>query len=283
MRRRTRFAVFRYTVLVLLGLFFLAPIAALVEFSTRGVGLSAARTLQSWRAIASYPDLVAAIRISLELAAITTVAALVLMVPTIAWVRLRLPRLARLIEFLCLIPLTIPAIALVVGLVPVYAWVNYFFGGSSLTLAFAYVVLVLPYVYRALDTGLAAIDLRTLSEAARSLGAGWGTVLWRVVLPNITTALLNAALLSVSLVLGEFTLANLLNYPNLQTTLNQLGQADAGVAVAVAAASLLLVFVLLLALSFVGRRRRAGPLVETAASKTLPVARATPVARAKEG
>jgi putative spermidine/putrescine transport system permease protein len=254
-RRRISFKVFRYAVLGLLGVFFLAPIAALVEFSTRGAGLAASRTLQSWRAIASYPELVGAIRVSLELAVITTTVSLLLMVPTIVWVRLRLPRLVRVIEFLCLLPLTIPAIALVVGLVPVYAWVNYFFGGSSLTLGFAYVVLVLPYVYRALDTGLAAIDLRTLAEAARSLGAGWATVMWRIVVPNIATALLNAALLSVSLVLGEFTIANLLNFPNLQTTLNQLGQADAGVAVAVAAASLLLVFLLLLALSFVGRRR----------------------------
>jgi putative spermidine/putrescine transport system permease protein len=254
-RRRVSFVVFRYTVLGLVGIFFLAPIAALVEFSTRGAGLAASRTLQSWRSIASYPELVGAIRVSLELAVITTAVSLLLMVPTLVWVRLRLPRLARVVEFLCLLPLTIPAIALVVGLVPIYAWVTYFFGGSSLTLGFAYVVLVLPYVYRALDTGLAAIDLRTLAEAARSLGAGWVTVMWRIVVPNITTALLNAALLSVSLVLGEFTIANLLNFPNLQTTLNQLGQADTGVAVAVAAASLLLVFLLLLALSFVGRRR----------------------------
>jgi putative spermidine/putrescine transport system permease protein len=256
-RRRISFMVFRYTVLGLVGVFFLAPIAALVEFSTRGAGLAASRTLQSWRSIASYPELVGAIRVSLELAVITTAVSLLLMVPTLVWVRLRLPRLARVVEFLCLLPLTIPAIALVVGLVPIYAWVTYFFGGSSLTLGFAYVVLVLPYVYRALDTGLAAIDLRTLAEAARSLGAGWATVMWRIVVPNITTALLNAALLSVSLVLGEFTIANLLNFPNLQTTLNQLGQADTGVAVAVAAASLLLVFLLLLALSFVGRRRGA--------------------------
>ena len=214
-RRRTRLSIFRYTVLVLLGLFFLTPLVAMFEFTTRGVGVSAARTLQAWRDIVTYPDLIAAIVTSLELAAITSVAAMLLLVPTMIWVRLRLPWLQRVIEFLCLLPLTIPAIVLVVGLAPVYLWVTYFFGDSALTLSFAYVVLVLPYTFRTLDAGLAAIDVRTLSEAARSLGAGWPTVMFRIVSPNIRAALLNACLLSVALVLGEFTLAQLLNYVNL--------------------------------------------------------------------
>jgi putative spermidine/putrescine transport system permease protein len=257
-RRRTRLSIFRYTVLVLLGLFFLTPLVAMFEFTTRGVGVSAARTLQAWRDIVTYPDLIAAIVTSLELAAITSVAAMLLLVPTMIWVRLRLPWLQRVIEFLCLLPLTIPAIVLVVGLAPVYLWVTYLFGDSALTLSFAYVVLVLPYTFRTLDAGLAAIDVRTLSEAARSLGAGWPTVMFRIVSPNIRAALLNACLLSVALVLGEFTLAQLLNYVNLQVAVNMLGRANAPVSIAVALASLLFAFVLLVALSFVGRRRRPG-------------------------
>ena len=104
---------------------------------------------------------------------------LVLLVPTMTWVRLRLPGLSRTVEFICLLPLTVPAIVLVVGLTPVYAWVTYFLGGNAIWLSFAYVVLVLPYAYRSLDAGLRAIDVRTLSEAARSLGAGWFTVMRR--------------------------------------------------------------------------------------------------------
>jgi putative spermidine/putrescine transport system permease protein len=197
---------------------------------------------------------------SLQLAAITSVAALALMVPTLVWVRLRLPRLARAVEFLCLLPLAVPPIALVVGLVPIYLWVTYLIGDSVLNLAWAYLVLVLPFVYRALDTGLAAIDLRTLTEAARSLGAGWGTVMWRVVVPNVRSAMLNAAFLSVALVLGEFTFAQLLNYGNLQVVLNQIGLADPGVTVAASAGALLFVFVLLLMMSFLDRRLRSGSL-----------------------
>ena len=107
------------------------------------------------------------------LAAITVVGMVVLLVPTMIWVRLRVPRATRLVEFLCLLPLTIPALVIVVGLKNVYAWVNYLVGDSALTLAFVYVVLVLPYAYRAIDSSLSSIDARTLAEAARSLGAGW--------------------------------------------------------------------------------------------------------------
>ncbi len=261
-RRRRRLQIFRTVVLVVLGTFFLVPIGAMLEFSTRGVGINAPRTLTSFTGIFSYPDLTGAIVASLELAAITSAAMLVLLLPTMVWVRLRVPRMVRVIEILCLAPLTIPAIVLVVGLAPIYRWININLSDSILTLGFAYLILVLPYSYRALDAGLSGVDIRTLSEAARSLGAGWATVVWQVIVPNMSSAVLNACLLSVAVVLGEFTIANLLNFENLQAAIALIGRANAGVSIAVAVASLLFVFALLLALSFVprpgSRRRRAG-------------------------
>jgi putative spermidine/putrescine transport system permease protein len=167
--------------------------------------------------------------------------------------------MVRVIEVLCLAPLTIPAIVLVVGLAPLYQWININLSDSILTLGFAYLILVLPYAYRSLDAGLSGVDVRTLSEAARSLGAGWATVVWRIIVPNMSSAVLNACLLSVAVVLGEFTIANLLNFENLQVAIATIGRANAGVSIAVAVASLLFVFLLLLALSFVprpGSRRR---------------------------
>jgi putative spermidine/putrescine transport system permease protein len=254
-RRRRRQRAFRWTVLLVLGAFFILPLAAMVEFSTRDD-----RTwplLVNWSKLSeTYPDLAEGIVASLGQAGLTALLMLVLLVPTAIWVRLRLPRLRRIVEFLCLLPLTIPAIVLVVGLAPVYAWVTYFLGSSSLTLVFAYTILVLPYAYRAIDSGLAAIDVKTLAEAARSLGAGWATVMWRVVLPNIRSAVLSAAFLSVALVLGEYTIASLLNRTNLQVAIELLGKSSATVSVAVSLAALLLAFVLLLLLSLIGERRR---------------------------
>ena len=255
-RRRRRQRVLRWVVLAVLGAFFVLPLVAMVEFTTR-------RDEDTWRLLVdwprlsqTYPALADGIVASLGQAGLTALLMLVLLVPTAIWVRLRLPGLRRLVEFICLLPLTIPAIVLVVGLAPVYAWVNYLLGGSALTLTFAYTVLVLPFAYRAIDAGLSAIDVPTLAEAARSLGAGWGTVIWRVVLPNIRSAVLSAAFLTVALVLGEFTIASLLNRTNLQVAINFLGKSSATMSVAVSLATLLLVFVLLLLLSLLGARRR---------------------------
>ncbi|WP_045742900.1 ABC transporter permease [Actinoplanes rectilineatus] len=257
-RRARRQRVFRWTVLTVLGVFFALPMVAMVEFSTRND--ETWPLLLDWSQLsATYPELSTGIIASLGQAALTALLMLALLVPTAIWVRLRLPRLRPIVEFLCLLPLTIPAIVLVVGLAPVYAWVNYFVGGSSLTLVFAYTILVLPYAYRAIDTGLSAIDVRTLSEAARSLGAGWLTVIWRVVLPNIRSAVLSAAFLTVALVLGEFTIASLLHRTNLQVAIEFLGKSSATMSVAVSLAALLLAFVLLLALSLFGDRRQSSP------------------------
>jgi putative spermidine/putrescine transport system permease protein len=261
--RRRNLLIFRVVVFAVLGSFFLAPIGAMLEFSTRGNGIGSPRTLQPWANIATTPDLTGAITASLELAVITSVLMMVLLLPTMVWVRLRLPRLSRVIEFICLMPLTVPAIALVVGLKPLYIWISLNFTDSILALSLAYLVLVLPYAYRALDAGLAAIDLKTLTEAARSLGAGWGTVMMRIVVPNMRSAILNAGLLSVALVLGEYTFANLMNYENLQVAIAYVSLVSASTSIAVAVAALLFAFVLLMVLSFVGRARpRAVPLEE---------------------
>jgi putative spermidine/putrescine transport system permease protein len=246
----------RWAALLSIGTFMLLPLAAMLEFSTRGVG--GTRTLAPWLAIGANPDLLAAIWLSLKLAALTVVTMLVLLVPTMVWVQLRVPGLLRVVEFVCLLPLTIPAIVLVVGLAPVYQWVSYLLGESPNTLTFVYVILVLPFAYRSLATGLAAIDLVTLAEAGRSLGCSWPGVIWRIVVPNIMGAIMSAALISVALVLGEFTISSLLNFDTLQVVINLLGKRDAGVAVAVSLAALLLATALLFLLSFVdpsGRRR----------------------------
>jgi putative spermidine/putrescine transport system permease protein len=166
------------------------------------------------------------------------------------WVRLRAPWARRAVEFICLLPLTIPALVIVVGLKGVYEWVTYFFGESALTLTFVYAVLVLPYSYRAIDAALSAIDLQTLAEAARSLGASWTTTIIRIVVPNIWSG--------IAVVLGEYTIASLAGYQNLQVVIVLIGKADGPTSVAASLATLIFGFVLLLILSALTRRRRGG-------------------------
>ena len=258
-RRQRRLNVFRYVVFTVFGLFFLLPLLAMLRFSLEG-STGGSWSLSAWGQIASYagpPPLLSGVEITLELAVITCLVMLVLLVPTVIWVRLRVRWMTRLIEALCLLPLTIPAIVLVVGLAPIYRVLRQQFSLSALQLFWVYVILALPYAYRALAAGLEGVDVKTLSEAARSLGAGWTTVIWRVIVPNMRQGVLNAMLLTGALVLGEFTIAYLLLYTNLQVTLFSVsrGTPNAGVLFSTSSAALLFAFVLLLILSYVGRSR----------------------------
>jgi len=261
--RRRRLNLFRYVVFTVFGLFFLLPLLAMARFSLEGAKLGT-WSVTAWRQIASYqntgiPPLLSSIEITLELAVITCAVMLVLLVPTMVWVRLRVQWLARTIEFICLLPLTIPAIVLVVGLGEIYNKIRHF-SLSALMLFWVYVILALPYAYRALAAGLSAIDVTTLSEAARSLGASWFTVMVRVIAPNMRAAILNALLLTAALVLGEFTIAYLLLYTNLQVELYSISRStpNAGVLFSTSLAALLFAFALLMILSFAGRRRGRG-------------------------
>jgi putative spermidine/putrescine transport system permease protein len=260
-RRRRRLNLFRYVVFTVFGLFFVMPLLAMARFSLEGTKLGT-WSLLAWRDITSFqssgiPPLVSSIEITLELAVITCVIVLALLVPTMIWIRLRVRWLARIMEVLCLLPLTIPAIVLVVGLGPIYNRIQHY-SVSSLMLFWVYVILALPYAYRALAAGLNAIDVTTLSEAARSLGASWFTVIVRVIAPNMREAILNALLLTWALVLGEFTIAYLLLYNNLQEELFSISRntPNAGVIFSTSFAALMFAFVLLLILSYAGRRRR---------------------------
>jgi putative spermidine/putrescine transport system permease protein len=251
--------IFRAVLWVAFGLFFLFPLYAMADFSTRNL-IAGGRTVQAWKNLVADEALYQAIVISLLLAVFTVVAMLLVLVPTMIWVRLRAPWAKGMVEFLCLLPLTIPALVIVVGLRNVYLWVTYFLGESALTLTFVYVVLVLPFAYRAIDAALSSIDLQTLAEAARSLGAGWPTTILRVVVPNIWSGILSAAFISIAVVLGEYTIASLSGYQTLQVQIVAIGKSDGPTSVAASLAVLLFGFVLLLILSAVTRGRRRSPV-----------------------
>lgn len=253
-------AVTRWIILGVVGIIFAIPIVALIQFSFRD-GLGGGYTLDHWAglfgegAARTYRGLFQAVGNSVLLAVVTVAIVLVVLLPTMILVHLQFPKLKRVLEFICIVPITVPAIVLVVGLAPVYSVVVKIFGSGVWTLAFAYGITVLPYAYRAIQANLEAVPVVTLSEAARSLGANWLTVLWRVLLPNLRRGVLAAAFISVAVVLGEFTIASLLNRVNLQTALLQVGQSDPWVAAIFALLALTFAFVLLLLIGRLARNR----------------------------
>ncbi len=203
--------------IILFGaLYFFLPLVGTFEFSLRY--LRGVYSVVAYRIVLTDPQFVATVTYSTVLALATIVVGIVLVVPTAYWIRLRLPRLRPLVEFITLLPLVIPAVVLVFGYLRIYnsSSVLPLTGTARTTdllLMFSYVTLALPYMYRAVDTGLRAIDVRSLTEAAQSLGAGWSTILLRVILPNVRVAVLSGAFLTFAIVIGEFTMASLLDRP----------------------------------------------------------------------
>ncbi len=281
-RRRSRFhTASRVAILLVVLGYLILPLFAMLEFSTRGDYGS--RSLDSFAAIFSYPDLVDGITTSLEIAVLTVLGMLILLVPTMVWTVVRVPRMRRVVEFLCLLPLAIPAIVIVVGIAPIYQWMGQHFGsagGSPLTLALIDIVLVLPFAYRAIDAGLRGVDVATLADAARSLGAGWPRAILQVIIPNIRSGILAASVLAVALVLGEYTISSLLSFNTLQVVIFTLGQRDAYTSVAVALAALVFAFVLLIVITRFARGAgsRAEGVTEEEGPRPIP----TPYTRAAQ-
>jgi len=146
-------------------------------------------------------------------ASLTIVVGVLLFVPTAYVIRLRLPKFRAPVEFITLLPFVIPAIVYVFSLVRTFSRPPLLIVNSPFLLIAAYTILTMPYMYIAVDTGLRAIDVRTLTEAAQSLGGGWGIVLFRIILPNVRVAILSGAFLSFAIVMGELILAQYLVKP----------------------------------------------------------------------
>ncbi len=246
----------RYLILIFILGYLIVPLFASLEFATRGdfdkTTKTFGRSLASFAAIFTYPNLIDSIVASLQIAALTVFGMLLLLVPTMVWTIVRVPRMRRVVEFLCLLPLAIPAIVIVVGVGPIYRWIGQNLGAvgaSPLTLALIDIILVLPYSYRALDSSLRGIDTGTLSDASRSLGAGWPRTILQVIVPNIRGGILSASVLAIALVLGEFTISSLLSFNTVQVVIFLLGHRDAYVAVAVSLTALFFAFALLFAIA----------------------------------
>lgn len=208
------------------ALYFILPLYATFDFSLR-----AQRDVLGFRAyerVLEDPRFLATFSYSAQIAVVTIIASMLLIVPTSYWVHLRFPKMRPVVEFVTLLPFVVPAIILVFGLIRIYSRPPFLLTGSvfttNLLLVAGYVVLSFPYMYRSVDAGMRAIDVRTLTEAAQSLGAGWPTILFRVIFPNLRTALLSGAFLTFAIVMGEFTLAVFLARPAFGPYMALIGQ-----------------------------------------------------------
>jgi putative spermidine/putrescine transport system permease protein len=249
MRRGNK--VWWWLVMIIGILYFFLPLIATFVFS-----LKAKLGVLSFRAYAnifSDPEFVYNFSYSVLWAVLTIVVGILLFVPTAFLIRLKLPKFRPAVEFITLLPFVIPAIVFVFGLVRTFSHPPLLIVNSPALLIAAYVVLSMPYMYRAIDTGLRAIDVRTLTEAGQSLGASWGAILFDIILPNIRVAILSGAFLSFAIVIGELILAQYLAKPAFAPYMNYMIQQKAYEPAAMAILSFALTWAAMGIIQFVGR------------------------------
>jgi putative spermidine/putrescine transport system permease protein len=245
--RRGSFPAWRWVILLVAGVYFLLPLFAALRFAG----------LKGFGDVFTTPGFIPSLWLSVRLAAVTWLITMVLMVPTTIYVHLRMPGVRRLLETITILPIVIPPVVLIIGVLQVMPLA---LRSTVWMLALEYVVLAMPFAYRALDAGLRAIDVKTLTEASGSLGAGWLTTLWRVLLPNLRTAVLSGTILIVALVLGEFTMASLDLQQTFPVWIVLFDQENAQISVAASIFALFVTWIFLMLITVVATRqsRRTG-------------------------
>jgi len=235
MSRLRRFPFWSWIWFFLGALYFILPLLATFEFS---LSWDPEIPLKAYQRAFEDNDFWETFIYSNVLALATIVISIILIVPTAYWIRLRLPQARRIVEFITLMPFVVPAIILVFGLIRIYSSpvnipfteirlmqpLTNFKVGTNILIVAGYMVLAMPYMYRSVDTGMRTVDIGTLTEAAQSLGASWFTIITRIILPNIRSALLSGALLTFAIVVGEVTLASFLGVDAFGPYLFLLGQ-----------------------------------------------------------
>jgi putative spermidine/putrescine transport system permease protein len=236
-------------------LYFFLPLYGTLIFSLKSIPFGSAYT-----AILNDPQFVSTLTYSFIAGILTIVISVLIIVPTAFWVRLKYPSLRPIVEFITLLPFVIPPIILVFGLENTYGGpplaLTNTTTGLNLLLVAAYVILSFPYMYRAVDTGLRAIDIQSLTEASQSLGAGWIRILAQVILPNLRTALLSGAFLTLAIVVGEFTIATFLSRPAFAPYLSIVGDSKPYEQAALALVSFGITWLAMILIAIIGRNSR---------------------------
>lgn len=242
-------------ILIVSLVFFLLPwiAAAAFGFSRPGEGFTFGPLVESLSDSRAMPAIIN----TLLLTAASTMLMLVLLVPTNIFLNMKAPQLAKFAEVLSVLPLVIPAVALVSGVSEFYRAVAPAFLNSMWSLVPLYVILAMPLCYRAIDAGVKSLDLHTMFSASASLGASTWATLTKVILPNLRVAMLSAGLLSISMCLGEFAMASLLLHYTFPVFLVEIGGSQPRGIAALSFITLIITWLLLVGISAASRSQAA--------------------------
>lgn len=222
--KRYNFWAFFWAILGML--YFFVPLYGTFDFSLREQ--KGVLSFLAYQIVLSDPQFLESFRYSVTMGIITVILSVLIFLPTVYWLHLKLPQIRPLVEIITILPFIIPVIVYVFGLIrtfsqpPLQLTLTPF--KTDILIAAGYVILSMPYMYRAIDAGMRAIDVRSLTEAAQNLGANWLQIMLNVIIPNLRIAILSGALISFALVIGELILGDFLVRPALGPYMVEVGR-----------------------------------------------------------
>jgi putative spermidine/putrescine transport system permease protein len=220
------------------------------------VGVSSGLTFD-W-VLKVWVDYQSSIFLSIFIALACLVCTLVLGVPAAYAMSKMKGKFARTLEELLMLPVAIPGIATALALIISYGAVGNF-RTSWLFILVGHVVFTLPFMVRAVLAVIHSVDIHTLEEGARSLGANFWQRFFGVIIPNCKSGILAGSLMVITLSIGEFNMSLLLHTPFTQTLPVGLADAYASLRIEVGSAYTVVFFILimplLLALQLVNHKR----------------------------
>ena len=188
---------------------------------------------------------------SLKLAVLAALLNLLLMVPTMVYLNLKGQKFKSIVDFLCILPLIIPVVSLAIG---AQVAMPKYLQNTEYELVFFFVIISLPYTFRALETSLQTVALKTLVEASRSLGASWARTIILVIVPAIRSGITGAVFLTFALSIGEYTITSLLHWETFPTWTVVAGQQNILGAIAISVFSFVGAIALLSVIALLPRR-----------------------------
>ena len=231
-------------------LIFIVPLYGATVYSFKGAG-GKGHSWTNYQWLIHQDGFAPALLTSLKLAVLAALFNLVLMVPTMVYLNLKGQKFKSIVDFLCILPLIIPVVSLAIG---AQVAMPDFLQNTEYELVFFFVIIALPYTYRALETSLQTVPLKTLVEASRSLGASWSATIIRVIVPAIRSGITGAVFLTFALSIGEYTITSLLHWETFPTWTVVAGQQNILGAIAISVFSFVGAIALLTVISLFSKK-----------------------------
>ena len=199
-------------------LFLVAPLIVVAGTSFNNSALLAFPpsnpSLRWYQAIPANPEFSDGLRLSVQLAVVTTLVSSLVGTPAaLALVRHPFPG-REVLNAVALSPLVLPTVVLGIGFLLFFTRLG--LAASFPGLVLAHTVLTVPYVIRTVAASLSGLD-PLLEEAARNLGAGPLRAFWRVTLPLAAPGLLAGAIFAFVISFDELVVTLFVAGPRLTT------------------------------------------------------------------